>query len=115
LSSRQVHKNLGPGFLESVYQKALQIELQNRGLVVEREKVIDVFYDGLPIGCHKLDMLVSGEVIVELKTVEELSKAHYAQIRSYLKASGLATGLLVNFAKERADFRRIEFRHPQST
>ncbi|MEW6620520.1 MAG: GxxExxY protein, partial [bacterium] len=60
------------------------------------------------IGKHRLDILVESKVIVELKTVEELSKAHYAQVRSYLKATGVKMAILVNFAKEKADFRRVE-------
>ena len=75
---------------------------------VESEKEVTVYYDGKEIGRHRLDLVVGGKVIVELKTVEELSKAHYTQVRSYVKATGLKTALLVNFAKEKADFRRIE-------
>ena len=104
----RVHQTLGAGFLESVYQRALVIELEKRDLGVESEKEVTVFYDQQEVGRHRLDLVVEDKVIVELKTVEELSKAHYAQARSYLKATGLKTGLLVNFAKEKADFRRIE-------
>lgn len=103
----QVHRTLGPGFLESVYRKAMVVELRRRGLKVETEKTIPIYYEGVAVGEHRLDLLVDDRVIVELKTVEELCKAHYAQIRSYLKAAGLKTGLLVNFSKELADFRRI--------
>ena len=104
----RVHQILGPGFLESIYQRALVIELEKRELGVESEKEVTVFYDQQEVGRHRLDLVVEDKVIVELKTVEELSKAHYAQARSYLKATGLKTALLVNFAKEKADFRRIE-------
>jgi GxxExxY protein len=65
-------------------------------------------YDDQPIGRHRLDLIVAEEVIVELKTVEFLTKAHYAQVRSYLKATGLPVALLVNFAGDKADYRRIE-------
>ena len=106
----RVHQILGPGFVESVYRRALLIELRKQRLRTETEKEIVVYYDEFEVGRHRLDLLVNGQVIVELKTVEFLSKAHYAQIRSYLKATGLRTGLLVNFASERADFRRINQR-----
>ena len=103
----KVHKTLGPGFLENIYRKALFIELRNNNLEVENEKEIKIFYDNEEIGIHRLDILVGNKVIVELKTVESLHKSHYAQIRSYLKATNLAIGILVNFAGDKADFRRI--------
>jgi GxxExxY protein len=104
----KVHKTLGPGFLESIYRKSLLIELRRRNLFVEMEKEITVFYLKQEVGCHRLDMLVEKRVIVELKTVQDLSHAHYAQVRSYLKATNLRIAILVNFSKEKADFRRIE-------
>ncbi|MGQ0816157.1 MAG: GxxExxY protein [Gemmatimonadota bacterium] len=102
-----VHHTLGPGFLEIIYRRALVIELTKRGLVAEVEKRIPIYYDGVIVGRHKLDILIEGKIIVELKTVEALCKAHYAQVRSYLKATGLQVALLVNFATPRVDFRRI--------
>ena len=103
----QVHQTLGAGFVEGVYRRALSIELRKHGLEIQAERDIRVFYDGHEVGRHRLDFLVEGQVIVELKTVEALSKAHYAQVRSYLKATGLQVALLVNFAEERANFRRV--------
>jgi len=103
-----VHSKLGPGFLENIYRNALQIELTRRHLRVEMEKTVSIRYEGEEVGVHRLDLLVEGSVIIELKTVETLGKTHYAQIRSYLKATGCQIGLLVNFADEKADFRRIE-------
>lgn len=111
----EVHRTLGPGFLESVYRRALLVELRKSGLKVETEKEFVVKYDGIEVGSHRLDILVEERIIVELKTVENLSKAHYAQARSYLKATGLELALLVNFARERADFRRIEARNTVSS
>jgi GxxExxY protein len=111
----RVHQTLGPGFLESIYRNALLAELGSRGLEVEFEKPIVVYYLGEEVGRHRLDLLVEGMLILELKTVEDLSKAHYAQARSYLKATGLRTALLVNFAREKADFRRIDSRDPIPT
>lgn len=106
----RVHQTLGPGFLENIYRRALLIELQTRGLVTEVEKEIIIYYDGCEVGRHRLDLVVERRVIIELKTVECLSRAHYAQIRSYLKASGLEPGLLINFASDQADFRRVSIR-----
>ena len=107
-----VHQNLGPGFLEAVYRRALVIELNKHNLATEVEKEILIYYDGQKVGRHRLDLLIEGRVIVELKAVEALSKADYAQVRSYLKAAQLNLALLVNFSPERADFRRIETSHP---
>jgi GxxExxY protein len=104
----KVHQGLGPGFLESVYRNALLLELKRSRLVTEVEKEVIVRYHGEDVGRHRLDLLVEGKVILELKTVDALNPAHYAQLRSYLKATGLSIGLLVNFAKEKADFRRLE-------
>lgn len=103
----KVHSELGPGFVESIYHQALLIELTQRGLNVETEKQIDIYYGGTLVGKHRLDLVVEDVVIVELKTIEELGKTQYAQVRSYLKAAKLHVALLVNFAKERADFRRV--------
>jgi GxxExxY protein len=105
---RHVHRVLGPGFLEGIYQRALLLELRKRGVEVATERSFVVRYDNQEIGRHRLDMVVANRIIVELKTVPELSKAHYAQVRSYLRATGLPLALLVNFSKEQADWRRIE-------
>ena len=80
-------------------------------MAVETEKEIKIYYEGREVGFHKLDIVVERQVVIELKTVEALGKVQYAQIRSYLKAAKLEIGLLVNFARERADFRRITFPH----
>jgi GxxExxY protein len=104
----KVHAVLGPGFVESIYHRALVIEMRKRGLPVEHEVEVEIQYDGQMVGRHRLDLVVDRRVIVELKTVEDLSKAHYAQVRSYLRTTGLPVALLVNFSKEKADYRRIE-------
>lgn len=106
----RVHQTLGPGFLENIYRRALLMELQSRDLVTEVEKEIIIYYEGREVGRHRLDLVVERRIIIELKTVECLSRAHYAQIRSYLKASGLELGLLINFAGDQADFRRVSTR-----
>ena len=104
----KVHQTLGPGFLERIYHNALVIELISHGLRVESEKEITICYEGQVIGTHRLDLLVEDRVIIELKTVEDLAGIHYTQIRSYLKATKLKVGLLVNLAKDKADYRRVE-------
>lgn len=106
-----VHKELGPGFLESIYHNALKIELERRNLVVESEKEVKVKYLGIEVGTHRIDLLVEGEIVVELKTVEDLNKKYYAQVRSYLKALDKEIGLLVNFADFTVDVRRVELRN----
>jgi GxxExxY protein len=91
------HRILGPGFLESIYEKALMHELRSRGQVVEKQKDIFVPYKEIHIEGQRLDLLVGGRVIVELKAVESLAPIHHAQLLSYLKATNLRLGLLINF------------------
>jgi GxxExxY protein len=79
----KVHKELGPGFLESIYRNSLLIELTRFGLNIEKEKEVKIFYKGYEVGIHRIDILVENSIIIELKTVESLRKAHYSQIRSY--------------------------------
>ncbi len=76
----EVHKELGPGFLESVYEKALLLELTNRGMKVDVEKVFDLTYKGKKVGTHRLDLVVDNKVVVELKTVERFAHHHIATI-----------------------------------
>jgi GxxExxY protein len=103
-----VHKELGPGFLESIYHNALKIELGRQKLAFESEKEVEVKYCYIEVGIHKIDLFVEGEIVVELKTVEDLHKKYYAQVRSYLKALNKEVGLLVNFADFTLDVRRVE-------
>jgi GxxExxY protein len=117
----RVHSVLGPGFLEGIYQKALSVELTRRSLPFTTELDIPIRYEGELVGRHRLDLVVANRVVVELKTVEALGAAQYAQVRSYLKATGLPVGLLVNFSTERADYRRVTLKlagsppHPHSS
>jgi GxxExxY protein len=104
----EVHKQLGPGFLEKVYRRALTIELENQGISFQAEKEIELRYKGNNVGTHRLDIFVEDELVVELKTVDELHKKHYAQVRSYLKAVQKPIGLLVNFAEFQLNARRVE-------
>ena len=96
-SAIQVHKELGPGFLESIYENALKVALRRRGIVYETQKQITIIFAGEEVGVHRLDFLVGNEIVVELKAVKSLDNIHFAQVRSYLKATGLKVGLLFNF------------------
>ena len=96
-SALEVHRHLGPGFLESVYEDAVAAELNLRGIEFERQKSIPVFYKGCPVGEHRVDLLVGNNLIVELKAVEKFLPIHKAQLISYLRAAGLPLGLLINF------------------
>jgi len=93
----EVHRILGPGFLESVYEKALSIELKLRGIPFKRQLSLGVQYKGERVGEGRMDILVKDALIVELKTVDSLAPIHKAQTISYLKATGLKLALLINF------------------
>ena len=95
----KVHNTLGFGFLESVYQNALLIELEKTGLKAEKEVPIKVFYDERIVGDYVADIIVEDKVILELKSVKELHPAHSAQLLNYLKATGMEVGLLINFSE----------------
>lgn len=93
-----VHTRLGPGLLESAYQKCLEYELLKAGLQVEYEKPIPLVYDELSLECgYRIDLLVAGQVVVEVKAKETFHPVDYAQLLSYLRLSDLRVGLLINF------------------
>ncbi|MCY3979773.1 MAG: GxxExxY protein [Chloroflexi bacterium] len=92
-----VHRELGAGLFESIYENALCIEFQQRGIQYQRQKRFQVEYQGEPVGHMVADLVVEEEVIVELKSVKELLPIHEAQLIAYLKAAKLKTGLLINF------------------
>jgi GxxExxY protein len=106
-----VHKALGPGFLESVYEQALALELAVTGLRFECQKSVPIEYRGQTVGEHRLDLLVEDAVIVELKAVSELEPIFFATVRSYLKAARLETGLLLNFAAIPLTIKRVGREH----
>ena len=101
-----IHRTLGPGFLESVYQNALAHELRKSGLRVECEKKISVVYDGIVVGDFSADMLVGGTVLIENKAVQALALAHEVQLVNYLTATRIDVGLLLNFGSIRMKFKR---------
>ena len=102
----KVHRTLGNGFLESVYQNALAHELKKTGLGVECEVPLRVLYDGVIIGEFAADMLVDGKVVVENKAVQKLCAAHEVQLVNYLAATGTDIGLLLNFGSPELEFKR---------
>ncbi|HVX88515.1 MAG TPA: GxxExxY protein [Gemmatimonadales bacterium] len=102
-----VHKALGPGFLESVYHRALRCELTALGLAWNTEVEVPILYRGTVVGRHRLDLVVGGELVVELKSAKRLEYLHFAQVRSYLAAAGKRVGLLLNFDQTRLTVRRI--------
>jgi GxxExxY protein len=94
----QVHRVLGPGLLESAYEACLAFELKKRGLEVEKEKPLPLVYDQVKLECgYRVDLLVEGLVVVEVKSMEALAPIHEAQVISYLRLSGCKVGLLINF------------------
>ena len=95
----EVHRHLGPGLLESIYEEALYHELNLRGLKAVRQLAVDVRYKGIIIKGQRLDLLVESEVVVEIKSVRELPEVAMAQTLSYLKATGLKRALLINFGE----------------
>jgi GxxExxY protein len=99
-ASMHIHRSLGPGLLESVYQALLEHELKKRGLNVQTEVPIPLHWDGVELDLgFRADLVVEGEVIVELKSVERCQPVHQKQLLTYLKVSGLQVGLLVNFGE----------------
>jgi GxxExxY protein len=105
----RVAGTLGNGFLEKVYENALAHELRKAGLSVEQQRGITVTYDGVMVGEYFFDLLVEASLLVELKTVAELSGAHRAQCLNYLRATGMHLCLLMNFGRPRLEVRRIVF------
>ena len=92
-----VHRSLGPGFLESIYRRAMSIELESRNIAYQRERSIDVTYRGIAIPGQRVDLIVGGLIVVELKAISGFEETHRAQVISYLRTLGLRGGLLINF------------------
>ncbi|MES2765513.1 MAG: GxxExxY protein, partial [Bacteroidota bacterium] len=103
----KVHSTLGNGFQEVIYQRALEIEMNNTGLIFEREKEIPVYYQEQIIGSRRVDFFVDNKVMVELKAIIELEDVHLAQAINYLEAFNMKIGLLINFGSKSLTFKRI--------
>ena len=102
----KVHRILGPGYLESVYQNALAIEMAEAGIDFEPEKDLDVFYRGRVVGKYRADFVVEGHLILELKACEALLKVHEVQLVNYLATTGIDEGLLLNFGAESLEYKK---------
>jgi len=102
-----VHKELGPGFIEGIYESALKVQLAELHIPFENQMEININFHGIKVGSHRLDLIINKQIVVELKAVKELLDIHIAQLRSYLKATQLKTGLLINFAKPVIDIKRV--------
>ncbi len=106
-SAMKVHRHLGAGFPELIYQRCLAIELTKAGLSLVCEQSRDIFYQGNHVGSRRLDMLIEEKVLVELKAVTEVEQLYYVQVVNYLRVFELEVGLLLNFGKSSLEFRRL--------
>lgn len=102
-----VHKTLGSGFVEKIYQRALYLEFKKRGLRFNRESKISIIYRGANLGYEQVDFDIENKVLVEVKAVSEINEIHIAQVISYLKVSGRKVGLILNFAKPKLEIKRV--------
>ncbi|MGD0649792.1 MAG: GxxExxY protein [Verrucomicrobiia bacterium] len=105
----EVHKKLGPGFPEAVYERALEAEFKKAGLRYERQRVFRVVYEQKPVGDFRADFVVEDKVILELKALTDMPKVFERQLHSYLQVSGLRLGILINFGREKLETKRIVY------
>jgi len=110
----EVSNNLGAGFLESVYENALCLELAHQGIAFEQQKAVNVHYRENIVGSYIADLLVENKLLVELKAVSQFSKQHDAQLMNYLRATGIRVGLLLNFGTPRLGIRRLVWQYNES-
>ncbi len=110
----EVSNQLGAGFLESVYENALCVELQNHGIAFERQKHIEVLYKGHQIGRYVADLIVESSLLVELKALSGFSRQHEAQVMNYLRATGIRVALLLNFGTPKVGVRRIVWQYEET-
>ena len=102
-----VHRELGPGFLESIYERALVIGMQEKGLFVQQQMELPVYYNNIEVGRHRLDLFVEKTIVIGLKAIKELADIHFATVRSYLKAAGKKHELLLNFNRMPLEIKRV--------
>ncbi len=103
----EVHKTLGNGFQELIYQRALAIEMSQQGLSFSREHDMEIFYKGQQVGTRRVDFFVEGKIMVELKAIIQLEDVHLAQAINYLEAYKMEVGLLLNFGSKSLQFKRV--------
>lgn len=106
-AAHAVHNALGPGFLESIYERAMAIELQLRGHTIEQQRIVRVSYRNQIVGEHRIDLVVDGKIILELKAVSEINPIHKQQALSYLKATELQLAIVINFGARRVQAERV--------
>ena len=106
----EVSNELGVGYIESVYEKALQVALLQKGIAVERQIPLRVSFRGVTVGDFTADMIIEGKVLLELKAANVLSSPHFAQVLNYLKATGIEVGMVINFGTPKIQFRRFDNR-----
>lgn len=111
----KVHRTLGTGFQEIIYQKALAIEMRSQNLTFSQEMDMTIFYEGIEIGRRRVDFFVEQKIMVELKAVSNLNDLHLAQAINYLEAYNLPIGLLINFGSKSLEYKRvINTKHPDN-
>jgi len=103
----EVHKKLGPGFLEPIYENAFIIESQKQNLQVDRQREVVIKYDSIEVGRHRLDLIIDDTIVVELKAVKNIEDVHFAIVKSYLKALGKEHGLIINFSQKVLEVKRV--------
>jgi GxxExxY protein len=112
-AAMEVHRQLGRGFLEAVYQRALAVELTDRSIPFTREVDLPVTYKGRPLDCsYRADFIAFGQVLIELKALDELTPRDHSQVINYQKATRLTRALLLNFGAQRLEYKRIVLSHP---
>lgn len=107
----KVHNTLGNGFQEVIYQRCLAIELENAGLIFEREKEQPIFYDGIHVGTRRADFIIENQVAVELKALINMEDVHLAQAKNYVVAYNFKTGLLINFGAVSLQYKKVFNNH----
>jgi GxxExxY protein len=111
----KVHRTLGNGFQEVIYQRALSIEMEKQGLGYQREMEMSIFYEGIDIGTRRVDFFVEEIIMVELKALIKLEEVHLAQAMNYCQAYNLPVGLLINFGAKSLEFKRVyNVNHPDN-
>jgi len=114
-SAMKVHRVLGNGFQEVIYQRALAIELQRSGLNFKREMVLVIYYEGIKLGTRRVDFFVEGLIMLELKALVRMEDVHLAQAMNYCQAYNLPIGLLINFGAKSLEFKRVyNLSHPEN-
>ena len=103
----EVHNQLGPGFTEDIYENAVVHELETRKIHFKKQQIVHIYYKEKLVGDYRLDLVVADEIILELKAVQEILEVHKSQVLSYLKATHLRLGLLINFGSKKVESYRI--------